>query len=66
MEILRVKTISTKEGAGLNLSELPNFSATGSIAGMRRKYLPKGVKLVRCGNYIYNVDTRPEIYGMAK
>ncbi len=40
----------------------PNFSATGSISGMREKYYGKDALLVRCGSYIYNVTSTPSIY----
>ena len=40
----------------------PNFSATGSIKGMRDKYYGKNALLVKCGSYIYNVT--PDIYEM--
>ena len=61
----KVKRLSTSDGATLNISECPNFSVTGSITGMRKKYLPKGARLVICGAYVYNVDTRPDIYEKA-
>lgn len=35
------------------LSEFPNFSANGSVIGMKKLYY---------GNYIYNVTSQPEIY----
>lgn len=43
------------------LSKCPNFSASGSIAGMRKVYGPHAL-LVRCGAYIYNVAAYPDIY----
>lgn len=58
----RVKTLSAKRGEDLNISEYPNFSKTGSINGMKRMYYGKSALLVKCGNYIYNVSSNPEIY----
>jgi len=44
------------------LNNCPNFSATGSIKGMKDKYYGKDALLVKCGSYIYNVSDYPEIY----
>lgn len=48
-----------------NLGEFPNFSATGSITGMKKQYYGNDALLVKCGNYIYNVSSNPEIYNSA-
>ena len=42
--------------------KFPNFSVTGSIKGMKDKYYGKDALLVKCGSYIYNVTSEPEIY----
>jgi len=39
-----------------------NFHKSGSIAGMKRLYYGKNALLVRCGRWIYNVSSEPEIY----
>ena len=44
------------------LSEFPNFSANGSVIGMKNLYYGKDALLIKCGNYIYNVSLQPEIY----
>jgi hypothetical protein len=44
------------------VKDLPNFSASGSIKGMKDKYYGKDVLLVKCGSYIYNVTSEPSIY----
>jgi hypothetical protein len=62
----RVKTMTTAEGKRWNISDYPNFSKTGSVTGMRKKYYGKRALLVRCGDYIYNVTSAPEIYNAAK
>lgn len=59
---MRTKYLSVTEGKKVNISEFPNFSATGSIRGMKEKFYGKNALLVRCGSYIYNVTERPEIY----
>ena len=60
----RVKTMTVAEGKRWGISEYPNFSATGSIIGMRKRY-GRYALLVRCGSYIYNVQGNPEIYEAA-
>lgn len=60
----RVKTIAAGDCDKYNLSNFPNFSKTGSIRGMKEKYYGKDALLVRCGNYIYNVTSAPEIYNI--
>ena len=51
----KTKTISVAKGETINISQYPNFSKTGSIIGMKRKYYGLNATLVRCGSYIYNV-----------
>lgn len=62
----RVKKIPAKQHDKFNLSDFPNFSANGSIIGMKKQYYGKDALLVRCGNYIYNVSSSPEIYEQAE
>ncbi len=50
----------------VNLSEFPNFSATGSVKGMKKLYYGKDALLVKSGAYIYNVTSTPHIYEQAK
>ena len=61
----RVKYLKVVDGKRLFIDSLPNFSATGSIAGMKEKYYGKNALLVRCGSYIYNVTSKPNIYDRA-
>ena len=58
----RCKTIAANRRDEFNLSEYPNFSSNGSIIGMKNLYYGKDALLVRCGKYIYNVSSNPEIY----
>lgn len=46
-----------------NLSQYPNFSATGSIYGMKKLYYGMDALLVRSGSWIYKVPK--EIYDAA-
>lgn len=45
-----------------DLSDFPNFSATGSVSGMKAQVYGEGAMLLRQGGYIYNVTSEPEIY----
>lgn len=55
-----VKTIPANDK--LDLSEYPNFSASGSVAGMKKLYYGKGALLIKKGGYIYNVSSNPMLY----
>lgn len=57
-----VKRMSPEDGKRVNIDSFPNFSATGSVMGMKNLYYGLDAKLVRCGAYIYNVSSKPEIY----
>lgn len=56
----KVKTIRVNDAP--NLSHFPNFSASGSVRGMKKLYYGKDALLVKCGGYIYNVSSQPDIY----
>lgn len=60
----RVKYLPVEKGKEINISQYPNFSATGSVAGMKNKYYGKDALLVRSGSWIYHVPD--EVYDMAK
>lgn len=49
MKTYPVKTIQVKDHDKYNLSDFPNFSASGSISGMKKLYYGMDAKLVRCG-----------------
>lgn len=59
---MRVKYIYKADKERLHLSDYPNFSASGSIYGMKKRYYGMDSLLVRCGSWIYNVSRTPEIY----
>jgi hypothetical protein len=59
-----VKYISKRDYDKYNLGEFPNFSSSGNIAGMKQRY-GQDAKLVKCGAYIYNVSSEPDIYDYA-
>lgn len=59
---MRVKYLPVAEGKRVHIDAFPNFSATGSVTGMKEKYYGKDALLVRCGSWIYNVTSRPDIY----
>lgn len=58
----KAKTAPAEDHDKLGLSEFPNFHKTGSISGMKKMYYGKNALLVKCGSYIYNVSSKPEIY----
>lgn len=58
----RVKYIYKSDAKRLHLDAFPNFSASGSVAGMKKMFYGKESLLVRSGAYIYNVTKYPEIY----
>ena len=63
---MRVRTLSKVYAELVNIHRFPNFSASGSITGMKRLYYGKDALLVRYNGFIYNVSSEPEIYYMAK
>ena len=61
-----VRHLPTSDNKKFNLSSFPNFHRSGSVLGMKNLYYGLDAKLVRCGDYIYNVSSAPEIYAAAK
>lgn len=59
---MRTKTLYKRDAARIDISRFPNLHRTGSIAGMKKLYYGKDALLVRCGSWIYNVTSEPEIY----
>ena len=59
---MKVRRITKEEGKRVNISRFPNFHKSGSI----RRYYGVAALLVRCGSYIYNVTSEPNIYYNAK
>lgn len=57
--------MTIEQGKRVRINCFPNFHATGSIRGMKRLFYGNDCLLVRCGNYIYNVTTQPQIYYQA-
>lgn len=46
---MRVRRLKVTEGNAINISQYPNFSATGSIKGMKEKFYGKDAMLVITG-----------------
>lgn len=59
---MRTKTLDKQDAGRAGISRFPNFHRTGSIIGMKKLYYGKDALLVRCGSWIYNVSSEPEIY----
>ena len=62
---MRTRRINKEQGKRYNISRFPNFHKSGSIIGMKRLYYGMNALLVRCGDYIYNVSSEPNIYYQA-
>lgn len=61
---MRTKTLYRCDAQKIDISRFPNFHITGSITGMKKLYYGKNALLVRCGSWIYNVSSEPEVYYM--
>lgn len=59
---MKTKTLYSQDAKKVGISRFPNFHKSGSISGMKRLYYGKNALLVRCGSWIYNVSSEPEIY----
>lgn len=59
---MKTKAMKKDSPYAAQLEELPNFSATGSIKGMKKLYYGKDALLIRCGAFIYNASSKPELY----
>lgn len=59
----RCKYMRKEQAAAYNLSQYPNFSATGSIKGMKKQFYGKDALLIRSGSYIYKVPA--DVYAAA-
>lgn len=59
---MKVKYLSVEKGRKMGIDNFPNFHKSGSIAGMKKMFYGENALLVRCGDYIYNVSRKPEIY----
>ena len=64
--VFPVRRLTVAEHDKFNLSSFPNFAASGSVAGIKKLFYGQSAKLVKCGKYIYNVTSAPEIYDAAK
>ena len=62
---MRTRRLSKEQGKQCKISRFPNFHKSGSIKGMKRIYYGMDALLVRCGDYIYNVSSEPNIYYQA-
>ena len=51
----RVRYMNKIQAKIYRLELYPNFSATGSIRGMKEKFYGRDALLVRSGSYIYHV-----------
>ena len=59
---MKTKTLHSQDAKKVGIRSFPNFHKSGSISGMKKAYYGRDALLVRCGSYIYNVSSAPEIY----
>lgn len=52
---MKVKYMCKSQADKFNLSQYPNFHASGSVAGMKKLYYGENALLVRSGQWIYKV-----------
>jgi len=57
-----MKCVYARAVNAYRFTSYPSFSCTGSIRGMKKQFYGKDALLVRCGQYIYNVSSNPELY----
>jgi hypothetical protein len=65
VKYLSVKSSKAKELTGTDAdpkSGLPNFHRSGSVKEMKNQFYGQDALLVQCGQWIYNVTSKPEIY----
>ncbi len=58
---MKTKSIPVGHRDAFRLDGLPNFSRTGSITGMKRRFYGLDAKLMRRGRWIYNCTTTEAI-----
>lgn len=63
---MQIRRLRLEEGERIGIMRFPNFHRSGSVSGMKKLYYGKEALLVRCGNFIYNVSSEPQIYYQAK
>ena len=61
----KVRTLPVSEYDKWKLNEYPNIHRSGNVVGMKNLYWGLDSLLVKCGAYIYNVTSNPEIYNAA-
>ncbi len=62
---MKTKTLSVNHPKANELENYPNFDKSGSIKGMKKLYYGEDALLIKCGSYIYNVSSNPELYNLA-
>lgn len=62
---MKVKYLNVADGKRLGIDKFPNFSATGSVKGMKAAYYGEDALLVRCGSYIYYLGNKSNIKNYA-
>ena len=63
---MKIRYLTVARGKAIHIENYPNFHKSGSVAGMKKQYYGENALLVRCGSYIYNLTTKPDIYYSAR
>ena len=63
---MKTKYISTKSPFASRLDQFPNAGPRPNITGMRAKYWRKDALIIKCGQYAYNVSSKPQFFENAK
>ena len=63
---MKIRYLTVARGRAIHIENYPNFHKSGNVAGMKKQYYGENALLVRCGSYIYNVTTKPDIYYSAR
>lgn len=58
----RVKTLNMEDYTKCHLEDFPSSMVNGSVLGMKMQYWGMDAKVVRCGQYYFNVSSEPKIY----
>jgi len=57
-----MRCVTARACNAYRFKDFPSFSIAGSIRGMKKIYYGEDALLVRCGQWIYNVSSNPDLY----
>ena len=59
---MKTKTLYKRDAQRIDISRFPELPPHGKHIRNEKLYYGKNALLVRCGSWIYNVSSEPEIY----